>query len=187
VQDAVYDTFAAKFAQAIQALLVGNGVAEGVNQGPLIDVAALEKVEALVGDAVAQGARVITGGRRHALGGTFYEPTLLGDVAAPMRIAREEVFGPVAPLFRFKTEAEAVQMANDTEFGLAAYFYSTDVRRVWRVAGALEYGMVGINSGLISTAVAPFGGIKQSGMGREGSMFGIEEYVDTKYLCMGGL
>jgi len=145
-------------------------------------------VEELVQDALSQGARVITGAKRHALlGGTFYEPTLLGDVTPAMRIAREEVFGPVAPLFRFKTEAEAIHMANDTEFGLAAYFYSTDVRRVWRVAGALEYGMVGINSGLISTAVAPFGGVKQSGMGREGSMYGIEEYVDTKYLCMGGL
>jgi len=187
VQDSVYDAFAAKLATAVQALQVGNGMTPGVGQGPLIDDAALGKVEDLVADALAQGARVIAGARRHELGGTFYEPTLLADVTPAMRIAREEVFGPVAPLFRFKTEAEAIQMANDTEFGLAAYFYSTDVRRVWRVAGALEYGMVGINSGLISTAVAPFGGVKQSGMGREGSMYGIEEYVDTKYLCMGGL
>lgn len=187
VQDGVYDAFAAKLATAVQALKVGNGMLPEVGQGPLIDEAALDKVEALVGDALAQGARVITGAKRHTLGGTFYEPTLLANVTPAMRIAREEVFGPVAPLFRFTTEAEAIQMANDTEFGLAAYFYSTDVRRVWRVAGALEYGMVGINSGLISTAVAPFGGVKQSGMGREGSSYGIEEYVDTKYLCMGGL
>jgi len=187
VQDGVFDAFAAKLAVAVQALKVGDGMSPGVGQGPLIDEAALLKVEELVDDALSQGARVISGAKRHALGGTFYEPTLLADVTPAMRIAREEVFGPVAPLFRFKTEAEAIQMANDTEFGLAAYFYSTDVRRVWRVSGALEYGMVGINSGLISTAVAPFGGVKQSGMGREGSMYGIEEYVDTKYLCMGGL
>jgi succinate-semialdehyde dehydrogenase/glutarate-semialdehyde dehydrogenase len=187
VQDGVYDAFAAKLAAAVKALKVGNGMTPDVGQGPLIDEPSLAKVEELVQDALSQGARVITGAKRHALGGTFYEPTLLGDVTPAMRIAREEVFGPVAPLFRFKTEAEAIHMANDTEFGLAAYFYSTDVRRVWRVAGALEYGMVGINSGLISTAVAPFGGVKQSGMGREGSMYGIEEYVDTKYLCMGGL
>jgi succinate-semialdehyde dehydrogenase/glutarate-semialdehyde dehydrogenase len=148
---------------------------------------ALTKVEELVVDATARGARVLTGGRRHALGGTFYEPTVLADLTPDMRIAKEEIFGPVAPLFRFTTEAQAIQMANDTEFGLAAYFYSRDVGRVWRVSGALEYGMVGINSGVISTAVAPFGGVKQSGMGREGSSHGIDEYVDTKYLCMGGL
>jgi len=187
VQDGVYDAFAAKLATAVKALKVGDGMSPDVGQGPLIDEPSLAKVEELVQDALSQGARVIIGAKRHALGGTFYEPTLLADVTPAMRIAREEVFGPVAPLFRFKTEAEAIHMANDTEFGLAAYFYSTDVRRVWRVAGALEYGMVGINSGLISTAVAPFGGVKQSGMGREGSMYGIEEYVDTKYLCMGGL
>jgi len=140
-----------------------------------------------VADAKARGARVVTGGRRHALGGTFYEPTILADITPDMRMAREEIFGPVAPLFRFHTEAEAIQMANDTEFGLAAYFYSRDVGRVWRVSGALQYGMVGINAGVISTAVAPFGGVKQSGMGREGSVRGIEEYVDTKYLCMGGV
>jgi len=186
VQDGVYEAFAEKLGRAVAALKVGNGLEEGVGQGPLIDEPSLAKVEELVADATAQGARVVTGGRRHALGRTFYEPTILADVTPAMRLAREEIFGPVAPLFRFKTEAEAIRMANDTEFGLAAYFYSRDVGRVWRVSGALQYGMVGINSGVISTAVAPFGGVKQSGMGREGSMHGIEEYVDTKYLCMGG-
>lgn len=187
VQDGVYDAFAEKLARAVAALKVGQGLEEGVEQGPLIDEAALAKVEELVADAKARGARVVTGGRRHALGGTFYEPTILADITPDMRMAREEIFGPVAPLFRFHTEAEAIQMANDTEFGLAAYFYSRDVGRVWRVSGALQYGMVGINAGVISTAVAPFGGVKQSGMGREGSVHGIEEYVDTKYLCMGGV
>ncbi len=187
VQDSVYEAFAHKLCKAVVALKVGNGLEEGVAQGPLIDEPALVKVEELVADATARGARVLTGGRRHALGGTFYEPTVLADLTPDMRIAKEEIFGPVAPLFRFTTEAQAIQMANDTEFGLAAYFYSRDVGRVWRVSGALEYGMVGINSGVISTAVAPFGGVKQSGMGREGSSHGIDEYVDTKYLCMGGL
>ena len=187
VQDSVYEAFAEKLCKAVAALKVGNGLEEGVSQGPLIDEPALSKVEELVADATARGARVLTGGRRHALGGTFYEPTVLADLTPDMRIAKEEIFGPVAPLFRFTTEAQAIQMANDTEFGLAAYFYSRDVGRVWRVSGALEYGMVGINSGIISTAVAPFGGVKQSGMGREGSSHGIDEYVDTKYLCMGGL
>ena len=187
VQDGVYEAFADKLCKAVAALKVGNGLEEGVAQGPLIDESALSKVEELVADASARGARVLTGGRRHALGGTFYEPTVLADLTPDMRIAKEEIFGPVAPLFRFTTEAQAIQMANDTEFGLAAYFYSRDVGRVWRVSGALEYGMVGINSGIISTAVAPFGGVKQSGMGREGSSHGIDEYVDTKYLCMGGL
>lgn len=187
VQDGVFDAFAAKLCQAVAALKVGNGLDQGVAQGPLIDAPALAKVEELVADATARGARVLTGGRRHALGGTFYEPTVLADLTPDMRIAKEEIFGPVAPLFRFTTEAQAIQMANDTEFGLAAYFYSRDLGRVWRVSGALEYGMVGINSGVISTAVAPFGGVKQSGMGREGSSHGIDEYIDTKYLCMGGL
>jgi succinate-semialdehyde dehydrogenase/glutarate-semialdehyde dehydrogenase len=184
VHDKVYDAFAAKLKQAVQALQVGDGVAQGVTQGPLIDEPALGKVEELVADALAQGAQVLTGGKRHALGGTFYEPTILTGVTPAMRLNREEIFGPVAPLFRFHTEEEAIRMANDTEFGLAAYFYSRDIRRVWRVSSALEYGMVGINSGLISTAVAPFGGVKQSGMGREGGSVGIDEYVDTKYLCM---
>lgn len=138
-------------------------------------------------DALAQGARRVAGGRSHALGGTFYEPTILADVTPAMKLAREEIFGPVAPLFRFKTAAEAIALANDTEFGLASYFFSRDLARVWRVAGALDVGMVGINTGIISTAVAPFGGVKQSGMGREGSRYGIEVYIDTKYLCMGGL
>ncbi|SFC58186.1 succinate-semialdehyde dehydrogenase / glutarate-semialdehyde dehydrogenase [Polaromonas sp. OV174] len=186
VQDGVYDAFAEKLGRAVAALKVGNGLEEGVDQGPLIDEPSVAKVEELVADATSKGARVVTGGKRHALGRTFYEPTILADITPDMRMAREEIFGPVAPLFRFKSEAEAIQMANDTEFGLAAYFYSRDVGRVWRVSGALQYGMVGINSGVISTAVAPFGGVKQSGMGREGSMHGIEGYVDTKYLCMGG-
>ena len=187
VQDGVYDAFVEKLGRAVAALQVGNGLDSGVDQGPLIDAASLAKVEELVADATSKGARVVTGGRRHALGRTFYEPTILADVTPEMRLAQEEVFGPVAPLFRFKTEADAIRIANDTEFGLAAYFYSRDIGRVWRVSSALQCGMVGINSGVISTAVAPFGGVKQSGMGREGSMHGIEDYVDTKYLCMGGV
>ena len=187
VQDGVYDVFAAKLGAAVAALKVGNGLDDGVTQGPLIDNAALAKVQELVDDAVALGAQVQTGGKPHALGGTFYEPTVLTHVTPAMRLAKEEIFGPVSPLFRFQTEQEAVQMANDTEFGLAAYFYSQDIGRAWRVSAALEYGMVGVNSGVISTAVAPFGGVKQSGMGREGSLHGIDEYVDTKYVCMGGV
>jgi succinate-semialdehyde dehydrogenase/glutarate-semialdehyde dehydrogenase len=187
VQDGIYDAFAAKLAQAVAGLKVGNGLEPGVTQGPLIDTKALAKVEELVADVVARGGKVLAGGKRHALGGTFYEPTILGDVTPQMQVAQEEIFGPVAPLFRFHTDADAVRLANDTEFGLAAYFYSRDVRRVWRVAEQLDYGMVGINSGIISTAVAPFGGVKQSGMGREGSKYGIEDYLHTKYLCMGGL
>jgi len=187
VQDGVYDAFAAKLAHAVAALKVGNGLEAGVTQGPLIDAPALAKVQELVADAVAQGATVLAGGKRHALGGTFYEPTVLTSVTPAMRLAQEEIFGPVSPLFRFHTEQEAVHLANDTEFGLAAYFYSQDVGRAWRVSAALDYGMVGVNSGAISTAVAPFGGVKQSGMGREGSLHGIDEYVDTKYVCMGGI
>jgi succinate-semialdehyde dehydrogenase/glutarate-semialdehyde dehydrogenase len=187
VQDGVYETFSHKLAAAVAKLKVGNGMDPGVEQGPLIDISALTKVEQLVADAVSQGARVITGGRRHSLGRTYYEPTVLADVGPTMRLAREEVFGPVAPLFRFKHEADAICMANDTEFGLAAYFYTRDVGRVWRVSTALECGIVGINTGLISTAVAPFGGVKQSGMGREGSRYGINEYLDMKYLCQGGI
>jgi succinate-semialdehyde dehydrogenase/glutarate-semialdehyde dehydrogenase len=185
VQDGVHDAFMARLKVAVQALKVGNGLEAGVGQGPLIDQAAVDKVEELVADAVKNGAEVVLGGKRHALGGTFYEPTILANATDRMRIAREEVFGPVAPVFRFKTEEEAIRMANDTEYGLAAYFYARDVGRVWRVGEALEYGMVGINSGIISTAVAPFGGVKQSGMGREGGAAGIEEYLGTKYLCMG--
>jgi succinate-semialdehyde dehydrogenase/glutarate-semialdehyde dehydrogenase len=187
VQDGIYDAFAHKLAAAVAKLKVGNGMEAGVEQGPLIDAPALAKVEELVGDAVSQGARVITGGGRHALGRTYYQPTVLADVRSTMRLAREEVFGPVAPLFRFTREADAICMANDTEFGLAAYFYARDVGRVWRVSSALECGIVGINTGLISTAVAPFGGVKQSGVGREGSRYGINEYLDLKYLCMGGI
>jgi succinate-semialdehyde dehydrogenase/glutarate-semialdehyde dehydrogenase len=187
VQDGVYEAFANKLAAAVSRLKVGNGMEPGVEQGPLIDEAALAKVEELVGEALGHGARALIGGRRHTLGGTYYEPTVLTDVRSSMRLAQEEIFGPVAPLFRFKDEAEAIRIANDTEFGLAAYFYSRDIGRIWRVADALESGMIGINSGLISTAVAPFGGVKQSGLGREGSRYGINEYVDIKYLCMGGI
>ena len=187
VQDGIYDAFAACLAEAVKGFSVGNGLDAGVTIGPLIDAAAVDKVEAHVADALAQGARVLVGGRRHARGGTFYEPTVLADVTPAMRVAREETFGPVAPLFRFKTEAEAIHMANDTEFGLAAYFYARDVGRIFRVGEALEYGMVGINTGLISNEVAPFGGMKQSGVGREGSRHGIDEYLELKYLCLGGL
>ena len=186
IQDGIYDAFAAKLTQAVRTQLkVGNGLEPGVMQGPLIDAAALAKVERHVADAVARGANVLTGGRRHALGGTFYEPTVLSEATQEMLVAREETFGPVAPLFRFHTDAEAIQWANATEFGLAAYFYSRDLGRVFRVAEALQYGMVGINTGLISTEVAPFGGIKESGFGREGSKYGIEEYLNLKYLCVG--
>ena len=184
VQDGVYEAFAARLAEEVGKLRVGAGVEEGVDQGPLIDQAAVAKVEAHIGDALAQGARVLAGGARHALGGSFFQPTVLADVTPHMRVAREETFGPVAPLFRFRTEAEAVALANDTEYGLAAYFYSRDLGRVWRVAEQLEYGMVGVNSGIVSTAVAPFGGVKQSGIGREGSRYGIEEYLEIKYLCL---
>ncbi|HHH38690.1 MAG TPA: NADP-dependent succinate-semialdehyde dehydrogenase I [Sedimenticola sp.] len=185
VQDGIYDAFAEKLAAAVGRLNVGAGTESGVDQGPLIDERAVAKVEAHIADAVAQGARVAVGGARHPRGGTFFQPTLLTDVSPQMRVAREETFGPVAPLFRFHDEAQAVQMANDTEYGLAAYFYSRDLGRVWRVSEALEYGMVGVNSGIISTAVAPFGGIKQSGIGREGSRYGIDEYLEMKYLCLG--
>jgi succinate-semialdehyde dehydrogenase/glutarate-semialdehyde dehydrogenase len=184
VQDGIYQAFAEKLAAAVSKLNVGEGTDEGVDQGPLINEAAVEKVEQHIADAVAQGAKVAVGGSRHKLGGTFFQPTLLTNVTPGMMLAREETFGPVAPLFRFDTEEEAIRMANDTEFGLAAYFYSQNLGRVWRVAEALEYGMVGINSGIISTAVAPFGGVKQSGIGREGSRYGIDEYLEIKYLCM---
>jgi succinate-semialdehyde dehydrogenase / glutarate-semialdehyde dehydrogenase len=183
VQAGVYEEFAQKLAARAGELKVGAGIEDGVAQGPLIDDAALAKVEAHVADALAKGARVLCGGARHARGGNFYQPTVLVDVTPTMLVAREETFGPVAPLFRFTSEAEAVAMANDTEFGLAAYFYSRDVARCWRVGEALEYGMVGINTGLVSNEVAPFGGIKQSGLGREGSKYGIEDYLEIKYLC----
>jgi len=158
-----------------------------VLQGPLIDDAAVEKTEEHIQDAVSRGARILTGGKRHALGGTFFEPTVLSDVPINAKVAREETFGPLAPLFRFETDEEAIRLANDTEFGLASYFYSRDVGRIWKVAEAIESGMVGINTGLISTEVAPFGGVKQSGLGREGSRYGLDEFVEVKYLCFGGL
>jgi succinate-semialdehyde dehydrogenase/glutarate-semialdehyde dehydrogenase len=187
VQENVYDAFAAKLAAAAAAMKVGDGLADGVTQGPLINMEAVEKVERLVGDAVAKGATLMTGGKRHALGHTFFEPTVLSGVTAQMPIAQEEIFGPVATLFRFSTEADAIRLANDTEYGLAAYFYARDIGRVWRVAEALEYGIVGINEGIISTEVAPFGGMKESGIGREGSKYGIEDFLEVKYLAMGGI
>ncbi|MBK7137220.1 MAG: NADP-dependent succinate-semialdehyde dehydrogenase [Rhodocyclales bacterium] len=187
VQDGIHDAFAARLAEAAKKMKVGAGTEAGVLQGPLIDAQALAKVEEHVADALAKGARVLTGGRRHALGGTFYEPTVIADVTPEMKCAREETFGPVAPLFRFHTEAEAVALANATEFGLAAYFFSRDVARCFRVGEALEYGMVGVNTGIMSNEVAPFGGVKQSGIGREGSKYGIDEYLEIKYLCFGGI
>ena len=187
VQSGVYYAFAERLVEKVKELKVADGFTEGADQGPLIDQSALEKVEALLADAQEKGAEVMTGGGRHELGGTFFQPTVLTGATPEMRLAKEEIFGPVAPLFRFETEADALSMANDTEFGLAAYFYSRDIGRVWRVSEGLEYGIVGVNTGLISTAVAPFGGMKQSGIGREGSRYGIEEFVEIKYLCMGGI
>jgi succinate-semialdehyde dehydrogenase/glutarate-semialdehyde dehydrogenase len=187
VQAGVYETFAAKLAQASRDLKVGNGLEAGVQAGPLIDDKAVAKVEEHIADAVGKGARVITGGKRHKLGGTFFEPTVLADVTPAMKVAREETFGPVAPLFKFTSEDEAVKMANDTEFGLACYFYSRDLGRSFRVAERLQYGQVGINAGLITTEVAPFGGVKESGLGREGSKYGWDDYVDIKYVCVGGI
>jgi succinate-semialdehyde dehydrogenase/glutarate-semialdehyde dehydrogenase len=187
VQAKVYDAFTEKLVAAVSKMRVGDGLKTDVQQGPLIDEAAVQKVEEHIHDAVTKGARIVLGGKRHELGGTFFQPTILCDVTSQMLVAREETFGPVAPIFRFETDNEAVQMANDTEFGLASYFYTRDMGRVWRVAEALEYGMVGINTGLISTEIAPFGGVKESGIGREGSRYGIEEFVEVKYLCMGGI
>ncbi|HVS77748.1 MAG TPA: NADP-dependent succinate-semialdehyde dehydrogenase [Steroidobacteraceae bacterium] len=185
VQAGVYEAFTRKLVAAVGGLRIGNGLEGPTDQGPLIDGNALAKVEEHIADALQKGARVVHGGKRHALGGTFFQPTVLTDVTAEMLVAREETFGPVAPLFRFETEAEAIRMANDTEFGLAAYFYTRDLARSWRVAEALEYGIVGLNTGIISTEVAPFGGIKESGMGREGSKYGILDYTELKYLCTG--
>src|SRR5688572_8975118 len=187
VQDDVYDVFAAKLADAVQKLKPAPGLEEGATQGPLIDDRAVQKVEEHIADALAKGARVVSGGQRHPLGGRFFQPTVIADVDSSMLVAREETFGPVAPLFRFQTEEEVVALANDTPFGLAAYFYGRDIGRVWRVAEALESGIVGINTGLISTEVAPFGGVKESGLGREGSKYGIEEFLEMKYLCFGGI
>ncbi|MDR0700996.1 MAG: NAD-dependent succinate-semialdehyde dehydrogenase [Azoarcus sp.] len=187
VQGGIYDAFAEKLTAQVKTLKVGNGVEPGVAQGPLINADALEKVEAQVADALAKGGRLLVGGKRHALGGTFFEPAVIAAATADMLCARQETFGPLAPLFRFETEAEAVALANDTEFGLASYFFSKDLNRVIRVAEELEYGMVGINTGLISNEVSPFGGVKQSGFGREGSKYGIEEYLVIKQMCIGGL
>lgn len=187
VHDKVYDAFAEKLRVAVEQLKVGRGTEEGVTQGPLINEAAVLKVESHIEDALAKGARIVTGGKRHALGHGFFEPTVLADVTPAMKVARDETFGPLAPLFRFSSDEEVIRLANDTEFGLASYFYSRDIGRVWRVAEALEYGMVGINTGLISNEVAPFGGVKQSGLGREGSHYGIDDYVVIKYMCVGGI
>jgi succinate-semialdehyde dehydrogenase/glutarate-semialdehyde dehydrogenase len=187
VHEKVYDAFAAKFAAKVATLKVGPGTEAGVTQGPMIDGKAVEKVEEHIADATRQGAKVVAGGKRHALGGTFFEPTLLSHVTPGMKIFSEETFGPVAPLIPFSSDEEVIELANRTEYGLASYFYSRDLGRVWRVAEALEYGMVGINTGLMVTEVAPFGGVKQSGIGREGSKYGIDEYVETKYLCFGGV
>ncbi len=187
VQDGVYDAFAAKLAEKVKALKVGRGTEAGVHIGPLIDANAVAKVEEHIGDAVAKGAKVLVGGKKHALGGLFFEPTVLTGVNTSMKVTKEETFGPVAPLFRFRSDEEGIAMANDTEFGLAAYFYARDIRRVWRVGEGIESGMVGVNTGLISNEVAPFGGVKQSGIGREGSKYGIEEFLEVKYLCMGGI
>ncbi len=187
VHDNIYDAFAKKLEDRVRAMKVGNGTEDGVTQGPLINMEAVEKVEKLIADGVAKGAKIAVGGKRHALGGTFFEPTVIENVTPQMKFAREEIFGPVATLFRFKDEAEAIRMANDTEYGLAAYFYARDVGRIWRVAEALEYGIIGINEGIISTEVAPFGGMKESGIGREGSKYGIEDFLEIKYLALGGL
>jgi succinate-semialdehyde dehydrogenase/glutarate-semialdehyde dehydrogenase len=187
VQEGVYDEFARKLSAAVAKLRVGDGLKGATEQGPLIDEKAIAKVEEHVADALAKGAKVLAGGRRHALGGTFYEPTILTGVTPQMMVAREETFGPVAPLFKFKTEAEAIEMANDTEFGLAAYLYTRDLARSWRVSEAIEYGIVGLNTGIISTEVAPFGGVKESGTGREGSKYGILDYTEIKYVCVGGV
>ena len=187
VQKGVYEAFTAKLVAAVQKLRVGDGLAGETEQGPLIDAAALKKVEEHIADATTKGAKIVSGGRRHALGGTFFEPTVLTGVTPAMAVAREETFGPVAPLFSFNTEQEAIAMANDTEFGLAAYLYTRDLARSWRVSEALEYGIVGLNTGLISTEVAPFGGVKESGTGREGSKYGLLDYTEIKYVCVGGV
>jgi succinate-semialdehyde dehydrogenase/glutarate-semialdehyde dehydrogenase len=187
VQEGVYDEFAKKLSAAVAKLRVGDGLKGATEQGPLIDEKAIAKVEEHVADALSKGAKVAVGGKRHSLGGTFYEPTILTGVTTQMLVAREETFGPVAPLFKFTTEAEAIKMANDTEFGLAAYLYTRDLARSWRVSEAIEYGIVGLNTGIISTEVAPFGGVKESGTGREGSKYGILDYTEIKYVCVGGV
>ncbi|MBT5433100.1 MAG: NADP-dependent succinate-semialdehyde dehydrogenase [Rhodospirillaceae bacterium] len=187
IQSLVYDAFAEKFAAKVAEMKVGNGLEDGVNQGPLINASAIDKIEEHIADATSKGARVMTGGNRHELGGSYFQPTVMADVNPQMMVARDETFGPLAPLFRFDTEDEVIQQANDTEFGLASYFYSRDIGRIWRVSEGLEYGIVGVNTGIISTEVAPFGGVKESGIGREGSHMGIEEYVEAKYVCVAGV
>ena len=187
VQEGIYDQFVEKLGEAVKTLNVGNGMDEGVNQGPLISFKALDKVKDHLADALDRGAVIVAGGKPHKNGGTMFEPTVIGNVDASMKMASEETFGPLAPVFKFKTEEEAIQLANDTEFGLASYFYTTDINRIWRVSEALEYGMVGINEGVISNEVAPFGGVKESGLGREGSHYGIDDFMELKYICMGGL
>jgi succinate-semialdehyde dehydrogenase/glutarate-semialdehyde dehydrogenase len=186
-QDGIYDEFTARLSQAVSALKVGNGLEDGVTQGPLIDMAAVEKVEEHIADAVGKGARVVAGGNRHELGGSYFQPTVLADVPGEALITSEETFGPVAPIYRFEGEEEVIGMANDTPFGLASYFYTRDIGRAWRVSEGLEYGIVGLNVGIISTEIAPFGGVKESGVGREGSHFGIDEFCEVKYICMGGV
>ena len=187
IQDEIYESFAAKLKAAVEAMTIGNGLEGEVQQGPLINEDAVLKVEEHIADAISKGAELITGGRRHALGGTFFEPAVLTGVTTNMMVSKEETFGPMAPLFRFKGEKDVIRMANDTEYGLAAYVYTRDIGRIWRVSEQLEYGMIGINEGIISSELAPFGGIKESGIGREGSKYGLDEYLEVKYLCMGGL
>jgi len=187
VQAGIYDDFVGRLAEATAKLKVGPGLEEGTQQGPLIDMRAVEKVEELVGDAAAQGGKIVTGGKRHPLGGSFFEPTVIAEATPSMRFMKEEIFGPVAPVFRFETEEEAIRLANDTEYGLACYFYTGDLGRAFRVMEGLKYGMVGVNEGIITTVEAPFGGVKESGLGREGGHQGIDDYLDTKYVCIGGL
>jgi succinate-semialdehyde dehydrogenase/glutarate-semialdehyde dehydrogenase len=187
VQEGVYEKFSQKLGEKVAAMKVGNGLESGVTQGPLIEKKAVEKVEEHIADALAKGAKIVTGGKRHEKGGQFFQPTVLANVTPAMKITHEETFGPVAPLYHFKEEAELIKLANDTEYGLAAYFYSRDIGRIWRVAEGIEAGIVGINVGIISTEVAPFGGMKESGIGREGSKYGMEEFLEVKYLCMGGI
>jgi succinate-semialdehyde dehydrogenase/glutarate-semialdehyde dehydrogenase len=187
VQSGVYDKFIEKLKEAVKSLEVGNGLEEGVNQGPLISQNAVKKVQQHIDDAVKNGGEIVAGGKLYKEGGTLFEPTIIANATTIMRVATEETFGPLAPIFKFNTEQEAVSMANDTEFGLASYFYTSDIGRVWRVSEALEYGIVGVNAGIISNEVAPFGGVKESGLGREGSHFGIDEFLELKYICMGGL
>jgi len=187
IQDKIYEAFAEKFTSSVNQLIVGDGLKDETQQGPLINLAAVKKIENYIDDAVSRGAKVLCGGQRHALGGTFFQPTVLTEVTPSMQMMNEEIFGPIAPLCRFSSEEEAIALANNTSYGLAAYFYTRDLGRAWRVAEALEYGMVGINEGIISTEVAPFGGVKESGIGREGSKYGIDEYLEIKYVCLGGL